>query len=245
MNYDRYHVTDSVHLARFGRSRLAPLSSIRLTLAEPHSPERFTAVTKRLEELSLAGEGIPLSEFGPRLKISDDITFDRVHLEPSDEGLWGTDTDLILEFDDASNSDLVEAAKFAINIVGSGLKSPAKAAISESVETFTLEETSLKFATFVAREEVEDDVCLSTALLLHSDTISGKRFCECFADGGGDPGRLMFCIFSRHVPRGRDGCSLICHLSVLYHFCILSFVCVIWSNQQKLTHSVLQLKQIN
>ena len=123
----------------------------------------------------MAGEEIPLSEFGPRLKISDDITFDRVNLEPSDEGLWGTDTDLILEFDDASYSDLVEAAKFAINIVG-GQKSPAKAAISEIVETFTLEETTLKFVTFVAREEVGDDLCPSTALLLHSDTISGKRF---------------------------------------------------------------------
>ena len=203
-----------------------------MTLAEPHSPERFAAVTKRLEELSLSGEGIPLCEFGPRLKISDDITFDRVNLEPSDEGLWGPDTDLILEFD-ASNSDVVKAAKFAINIVG--LKSPTKELISESTEIFTLEQTTLKFARFVAREEVGDDVCLSTALLLHSDTISGKRFCECFADGGGDPGRLVLCIFSRHVPRGRDGCSLICHLSVLYYFCILSFVCVIWSNQQTLT----------
>lgn len=178
-----------------------------MTLAEPHSPERFAAVTKRLEELSLSGEGIPLCEFGPRLKISDDITFDRVNLEPSDEGLWGPDTDLILEFD-ASNSDVVKAAKFAINIVG--LKSPSKA-VSESMETFALKETTLKFAAFVAREEVDDDLCLSTALFLHSDTISGRRFCECFADGG-DSGRLMFCIFSRHVPRGRDGC-LLPHLS--------------------------------
>ena len=201
---DHHHITDSIHLARCERSRLASLSSVRLTLAEPHSPERFAAVTERLEALRMAGETIPLSEFGPRLKISDDITFDRLELEPSDEGLWGPDTDLILEFK-ASKSDLLDAAKLAIHIVG--LNSPTKAAVSESMETFSLRETTLKFATFVAREEVEEDLCLATALFLHSDTICGKRFVECIDDNG-DSGRLLLCIFSRHVPRGRDDCSL-------------------------------------
>ena len=208
-----HHVTDSVYLARCERSRLAPLSSVRLTLAEPHSLERFDAVTERLEELRMAGETIPLSEFGPRLKISDDITFDRLELETSDEGLWGPDTDLILEFN-ASKSDLPEAAKLAIHLVG--LNSPIRAAVSESMETFSLRATTLKFATFVAREEAEEDLCLATVLFLHSDTICGKRFVECFDDGG-DPGRLLICIFSRHVPRGRDDCSLVQDVACFEH----------------------------
>ena len=116
-----------------------------------------------------------------------------------------------LEFDE-SKSDLLEAAKLAIHIVG--LNSTNRAAVSESMETFSLRETTLKFATFVAREEVEEDLCLATALFLHSDTICGKRFVECIDDGG-DSGRLLLCIFSRHVPRGRDDCSLVQHVTYL------------------------------
>lgn len=182
-----------VYLCLSEYSSLLPLSSVRLTVREEYTKAIFAAASKKLQDLAESGAKLPLAE-GAGLKVSEELKFDSVRLEPADEGWWTSETEIYLDY--VGESGFKKLAKFAAEIVG--LRS-ASEALSDSAFMFNVKECTTKFAKFVANEaaeEEEDIVNLSLTLLLSSNGGKwiGKRFCQVVLEGGRT--LMLQCILS-------------------------------------------------